>query len=285
MCNANNHPADCRCGWGGDGHAGSGGDAGTPAFYRWPIGVPRLSSNISSFTVPNARCPVCGAQVFYYCNEFGSSVFFDELGPPWTKHPCTTKNRPPLPAADRPVSRRDDIGRIGGWMPLATVFAHDSAPDLYKLSFQGPMSDTPSSLYVQKRSTLYRGTSCELHRIEIALLKPLGNGVYRFEFLASDSKTYSMEAFASEMAARSRTRRVRSGRARTVPRSTGKPHSALQTEPKAAKRAAKPLVPSVPKKLVSIVRTEERTLNIGGKAGKVKEVHIVTRKKRTIRKA
>jgi len=38
---------------------------------------------------PNAKCPVCGAPVFFYQNEFGSRVFFDELGPPWPKHPCT----------------------------------------------------------------------------------------------------------------------------------------------------------------------------------------------------
>ena len=38
---------------------------------------------------PNARCPLCGASVYFYANEQGSRVFFDELGPPWPKHPCT----------------------------------------------------------------------------------------------------------------------------------------------------------------------------------------------------
>jgi hypothetical protein len=51
--------------------------------------VPYITWHIDSFVNPNARCPVCGASVFYYCNENGSSVFFDELGPPWPKHPCT----------------------------------------------------------------------------------------------------------------------------------------------------------------------------------------------------
>lgn len=41
------------------------------------------------FVNPNATCPVCGERVFYYQNENGSRVFFDELGPPWPKHPCT----------------------------------------------------------------------------------------------------------------------------------------------------------------------------------------------------
>ncbi|QDU05475.1 hypothetical protein V6x_52120 [Gimesia chilikensis] len=41
------------------------------------------------FVRPNATCPVCGERVFYYQNDNGSRVFFDELGPPWPKHPCT----------------------------------------------------------------------------------------------------------------------------------------------------------------------------------------------------
>lgn len=45
--------------------------------------------NAGGLIAPNARCPVCGAEVFFYSNEFGSRVFFDDLGPPWPKHPCT----------------------------------------------------------------------------------------------------------------------------------------------------------------------------------------------------
>lgn len=37
---------------------------------------------------PNATCPVCGAAVYFYSNEWGSRVYFDALGPPWPKHPC-----------------------------------------------------------------------------------------------------------------------------------------------------------------------------------------------------
>lgn len=38
---------------------------------------------------PNAECPVCTQPVFFYQNANGSRVYFDELGPPWPKHPCT----------------------------------------------------------------------------------------------------------------------------------------------------------------------------------------------------
>jgi hypothetical protein len=46
------------------------------------------------FVNPNAKCPVCGEQVIYYKNNFGSRVFFDSYGPDWKKHPCTdNRNR------------------------------------------------------------------------------------------------------------------------------------------------------------------------------------------------
>lgn len=85
MCNAWNHPIDCTCGWGGEGHLGkrTDGDSITNQirlFTNW---------NPQSYTIPNAKCPVCGVPVFFYKSENGGSVFFDELGPPWPKHPCT----------------------------------------------------------------------------------------------------------------------------------------------------------------------------------------------------
>lgn len=43
----------------------------------------------AGWVTPNASCPVCGAAVYFYANEYGSRVFFDGLGPPWPKHPCT----------------------------------------------------------------------------------------------------------------------------------------------------------------------------------------------------
>lgn len=46
-------------------------------------------SSAGCFVNPNAKCPVCHAAVFFYSNQHGSKVYFDELGPPWSKHPCT----------------------------------------------------------------------------------------------------------------------------------------------------------------------------------------------------
>ncbi len=47
------------------------------------------SYSSSCFVQPNAKCPVCGSTVFFYANSYGSRVYFDDLGPPWPKHPCT----------------------------------------------------------------------------------------------------------------------------------------------------------------------------------------------------
>lgn len=57
---------------------------------------------LRSFTIPNARCPVCDAPVFFYVSPYGGRVFFDELGPPWPKHPCTDNGTTPRLDYSRP---------------------------------------------------------------------------------------------------------------------------------------------------------------------------------------
>lgn len=37
---------------------------------------------------PNARCPKCGAAVWFYRDRRGGSAYFDAIGHPWPKHPC-----------------------------------------------------------------------------------------------------------------------------------------------------------------------------------------------------
>lgn len=74
-CNAYGHPPDCNCGWGGIFYANN-----SHAFCE----------DKSRFTTPNAKCPQCGALVYFYRNN-GSVVYFDEIGPPWPKHGCFTE--------------------------------------------------------------------------------------------------------------------------------------------------------------------------------------------------
>lgn len=84
MCNAWNHSPSCRCGWGGEGHFGK-----TLHHPPQPRQLMPSYRSLSSYTQPNALCPVCKASVFFYQSHDGGRVFFDELGPPWPKHPCT----------------------------------------------------------------------------------------------------------------------------------------------------------------------------------------------------
>lgn len=89
MCNAWNHPVGCRCGWGGKGHAGRTYGATSSARSFGAVANLRYRELFDAYTTPKARCPVCGAKVFFYQSEAGGRVYFDELGPPWPKHPCT----------------------------------------------------------------------------------------------------------------------------------------------------------------------------------------------------
>jgi hypothetical protein len=67
---------------------------------------------------------VCGDRVFFYQSPNGGRVFFDHLGWPWPKHPCT----------DNPVSQSATVRSVAP--SLHTSFRNrDGEPlDLYELS-------------------------------------------------------------------------------------------------------------------------------------------------------
>lgn len=67
-----------------------------------------------AFTVPNATCPKCGANVYYYEHPNGAKVFFDALGPPWPKHPCTSAE----PSPQSPPNKTKPSFDSSGWQPL-----------------------------------------------------------------------------------------------------------------------------------------------------------------------
>lgn len=127
MCNARNHPPGCTCGWGGEGHLGRSG--GSSRFATAASGTVLQSQFRSalSFTNPNASCPVCGARVFFYQSPAGGRVFFDNLGPPWPKHPCTDstisvdrvpKRSPVVATESQPQDGRTPRWLDQGWEPF-----------------------------------------------------------------------------------------------------------------------------------------------------------------------
>lgn len=93
-----NHYSDCTCGW----CVNYGRSRATLADYKHSFRErdarlllkQRGANSVSGCYVnPNARCPCCGAPVFFYANAAGSRVYFDDLGPPWPKHRCTDNPR------------------------------------------------------------------------------------------------------------------------------------------------------------------------------------------------
>ncbi len=108
MCNAFRHPNGCTCGWGGDGHQGK--RIIRQQYQRVPLVFDR--NLLESYTIPNAKCPVCGASVFFYQSENGGRVFFNDLGPPWPKHPCTSN---PMNGAPIPSTSNDSSFKLPGW--------------------------------------------------------------------------------------------------------------------------------------------------------------------------
>jgi hypothetical protein len=90
MCNANNHWQPCECGFGGKGHKGKRTSVDVYIHPDWIFDPKEPRSYITH----NATCPVCGDPVFFYQSPDGGKVYFDELGSPWPKHPCTSTEYP-----------------------------------------------------------------------------------------------------------------------------------------------------------------------------------------------
>lgn len=84
----------------------------------------------NAFTIPNVTCQRCGAKVFYYEHPNGARVLFDQLGPPWPKHPCyevTQKGKVRKPAVTKPCTDWASW-RQGLWSPVivqANVLSED----------------------------------------------------------------------------------------------------------------------------------------------------------------
>lgn len=147
-CNAYNHSRFCNCGWGGTNHLPTRRSPPTLRFSGY--------GSYNSFTIPNARCPECGDNVFFYRSPNGGSVFFDDLGPPWPKHPCTEGNFTKSPQR-RPPPKAYTIENLkcgkDGWLPIQiTEIASTSAKEIVKISFSA--SQSSQSVYLAFKQKL-----------------------------------------------------------------------------------------------------------------------------------
>jgi hypothetical protein len=112
-----NHYPDCSCGWCINHGRTRINRAELKASYRVHEAESFLKKNgarsiAGCYVNPNARCPVCGAAVFFYANTSGSRVYFDDLGPPWQKHPCTDNPRKPI--GEHPAFTGGPVRRAAG---------------------------------------------------------------------------------------------------------------------------------------------------------------------------
>jgi len=157
MCNAHNHHPGCNCGWGG-GFSGGGLWRYRASTYsvasQLPVWLKSVTTQIDSYTTPNARCPVCGDNVFFYQSPYGGRVYFDELGPPWPKHPCTDKRTIPDPPM-MPESAPVYLWQRQGWKPFevnAILAEVAGLPSLYFTVVKGLSQGVPITVHVIERS-------------------------------------------------------------------------------------------------------------------------------------
>lgn len=148
-CNAWNHSQDCRCGWGGDGHAGR--RTLFSSLVQSQVRFKTYRELLVGFTSPNAHCPVCSNPVFFYVSPFGGRVFFDELGPPWPKHPCTDRGRPvQLVHASNTSNNVQPEFVIDGWQPFLCQDIRAVKTDQSIFKLVGLLGNAKETFFVRK---------------------------------------------------------------------------------------------------------------------------------------
>lgn len=202
MCNAWNHPKNCSCGWGGDGHSGrsSPSNSGPTTPAGWFISLP---NTYDSYVNPNASCPVCGAAVFFYQSAKGGRVFFDELGPPWPKHPCTDNTSQPGkgPATSSIAGQSTTYGwQRAGWQPFIIELVTGIDKDYLKLS--GISQGQHLSFYL-RRVVEHHLHHQALSTNSLAQIRPLGESHYQLSILLPQGSPLTFEVFSLLAQARS----------------------------------------------------------------------------------
>lgn len=150
MCNAWNHSSSCTCGWGGDGHLGRKGMFSE--LIQSQVKFRTYRDLLFGFTNPNANCPVCSVKVYFYTSPHGGRVFFDELGPPWPKHPCTDTGRPVAISSIKAPLQAGHIIKFNrdGWVPFLCQDINPLRNDPAISQLTGLINDQKKTLFAVK---------------------------------------------------------------------------------------------------------------------------------------
>ncbi len=162
-----------------------------------------------AFTIPNVTCQRCGAKVFYYEHPNGARVLFDQLGPPWPKHPCYEAGQTNRGKASNAAGATSTPRWLNdGWQPLfyekqillqsGSAIRLQANTDNYQVIFDIPLvtlqqryiqTEQISKLLMQAKMT--RGT----------VLIQLHNGVQPFDIVTKNIRQIYSKAMPTPNAA------------------------------------------------------------------------------------
>ncbi|CDX13789.1 conserved hypothetical protein [Mesorhizobium sp. ORS 3359] len=137
-CNGRNHLPSCTC----DFRGGQRRRFGTASWRGW------TARSIRSYSEPWSTCPVCRASVYFIPGPHGGGTFFDCLGPPWKRHPCTDGRLrySPFGRTGKPkLTTRKTKLQERGFLPLV-VRRFEELPNGFIL--HGVVWDTPTVLHL-----------------------------------------------------------------------------------------------------------------------------------------
>lgn len=289
MCNAWNHAPGCKCGWGGEGHLGRPSYPPPQARSLAPA-----YRTLSSYTNPNALCPVCHEPVFFYQSPDGGRVFFDELGPPWPKHPCTdhsgvrsSANQSFSIQAQGPkASARGQTWSANEWKPFIYDDLYPSPPPYPCWVMRGQWGDRRVTLYVQigriERGALIQARNVKVGEYELSVLT-----------VSSDSAepvVRTCRAFNSPTHPELKVRRRRSSNSTATTKQNRALTAQVNAQAAAINKAKEKKVKKVaavvdgpkPGKMV-LIRQEHHELNAKDRQGRQHTVHVAVKKRRVVK--
>jgi hypothetical protein len=136
--------------------------------------------------------------VFFYQSPYGGRVFFDELGPPWPKHPCTDNTSIPSQARtnfhSHSTSNPNRIYQwlVDGWKPFFITSARPIDKEI--LEIHGLFDDREVCLYIRKIIE-HTESGNPVSAQSIAHIRPFSNERFEVSIVTNFGKVETIFAF------------------------------------------------------------------------------------------